>query len=393
MINQNNAVMETYSRFPITLTKGDGMYVYDENGKKYLDFVAGIATNSLGHGNKKLCETIAKQAQDLIHVSNLYWTKPQLNLAEKLVKNSCFDRVFFCNSGAESIEGALKLARKYAAKKESGRFEIIAMNNSFHGRTFGAITATGQKKYQKGLDPLLPGITHVDYNDFDALKAAVNDKTCAVLMELIQGEGGIVSADKEYVQKVRELCTENGILLIFDEIQTGVGRTGYLFAHEYFGVYPDIMTLAKGLAGGVPIGALLATEEAASGFAPGDHAATFGGNPLATSAACVVLEELIDNGLLKNVKVQGEYLRSKLNELKAQYDCIKDIRGIGLIQGIAISLPVSELVKACIEGGLLLVGARADVVRFVPSLIVTEKEIDEMVVILKNALDKCLVKS
>ncbi len=375
----NNSIMETYNRFPITLVKGEGMYVYDNCGKKYLDFIAGIATNSLGHGNKKLCDAIYEQAQKLIHVSNYYWTEPQIELGEKLRRNSQFDRAFFCNSGTEAVETALKLCRKYAEKKGNGRFEIIAMKNSFHGRTFGAISATGQEKYQKGLNPLLPGIVHVEYNNFDALQNAVNEKTCAVLMEVVQGEGGIVCANKEYLQNVRKLCTEKDILLVFDEVQTGIGRTGYLFGHEYFEVYPDIIALAKGLGGGVPIGATLAKESVAAGFSKGDHASTFGGNPLATTAANIVIDELLEHGLLENAKKQGQYLQAKLNELKEKYDTILEVRGIGLLQGVALSIPPSSVVSKCIEKGLLIASAGENVVRFVPSLIVSEKDIDKAI--------------
>lgn len=378
-------IMNTYSRFPITLTHGEGMYVYDENGKKYLDFAAGIAVNSLGHGHKGLAEAISRQAGELIHVSNLYWNKPQIELAEKLVKNSCFDKVFFCNSGAESIEGALKLARKYASKKGTGKFEIITMKDSFHGRTYGAITATGQTKYQKGLEPLLPGIVHAEFNSYEGVKAAVTDKTCAILLEPVQGESGIHPADKDFLEKVRSLCDKNDILLIFDEVQCGVGRTGELFAYQQYGVEPDILTLAKGLAGGVPIGALLAKSGAAEGFSPGDHASTFGGNPLAAAAANTVLDEVL-GGLLGNAKKQGEYLAEKLKMLVNEYDIVAEVRGIGLMQGIELTVPAGNIVNACIEKGLLLVSAGPNVVRFVPPLIVTGRDIDEAVDILRSAL-------
>lgn len=382
----NQYVMNTYSRFPLTLVKGEGVYAYDENGKKYLDFVAGIAVNSLGHGNKKLTEAIKNQAESLIHISNLYWNIKQVTLAEKLVKNSVFGKAFFCNSGAEAVEASLKLARKYAVKSGSGKYEIIAMKNSFHGRTFGAITATGQQKYQEGLSPLLPGIKHAVYNDFESLMALVDEKTCAVLLEPVQGESGIHPADKEYLKKVRELCDEKGILLIFDEVQCGVGRCGSLFAFEQYSVSPDIVALAKGLAGGVPIGAMLATEKASEGFKPGDHASTFGGNPLAAAAANVVIDEILDNGLLENVKKQGAYLTKKLTELKDKHSCIIDVRGMGLMQGIELDFPVKEVIAKCIEKGLLLVGAGEKVIRFVPPLIVSTEEIDECIEILDSSL-------
>lgn len=381
----NEYVMNTYSRFPIALEKGEGMYVYDENGKKYLDFVAGIAVNSLGHNHKKLTEALYNQAKNLIHVSNLYWTKPQISLAEKIVKASCFSKVFFCNSGAEAIEGALKLSRKYAGLINEEKYEIITMVHSFHGRTYGAVTATGQEKYQKGLKPLLPGIKHVPFNDYEALENAVSEKTCAIFIEPLQGEGGIHPASKEYLQKVRKLCDEKDICLVFDEIQCGVGRLGTLFAYEYFEVEPDICVWAKGLAGGVPIGALMATEKIAKGFNPGDHASTFGGNPLATAAGNVVLDELL-SGLLDNVKEMGNYLTEKLLALKDKHSAIIDVRGIGLMQGIELSSPAAPVISKAIENGLLLVNAGEKIIRFVPSLIVSKEDIDECIAILDKAL-------
>lgn len=382
----SNVIMNTYSRFPVALEHGEGMYVWDVNGKKYLDFVAGIAVNSLGYSNEKLGKKIAEQAMKLIHCSNLYYTEPQVELAEMLVNNSDFDKVFFCNSGAESIESALKLCRKYSKMKNKSGNEIITMLKSFHGRTYGAVTATGQDKYHIGLEPMLPEISHVPYNDFEVLKSAVSDKTCAILMEVIQGEGGIITADREYLKKVRALCDENDILLVFDEVQTGVGRTGKLFAFENFGVVPDMATFAKGLAGGVPIGCLMANNKAAEAFKPGDHASTFGGNSLATAAGTVVLNEILNNGLIENVRKQGLYLTQKLNELKANHESITDVRGIGFIQGIELNTEVSSIISNCINNGLLLVGAGANVIRFVPALIAGESEINEAVTILDNVL-------
>ncbi len=382
----NEYVMNTYIRFPLVFEKGDKMYVYDENGKKYLDFAAGIAVNSLGHNNEKLCHAISEQAKKLIHVSNLYWTNPQISLAKKIVENSCFSKVFFCNSGAESIEGALKLSRKYSKSKgNEDKDEVITMVNSFHGRTYGAVTATGQTKYQKGLTPLLPGIRHVPFNDFDALKEAVTDKTCAIFIEPLQGEGGIRPSSRDYLQKVRALCDERDICLVFDEIQCGVGRLGTLFAYQAFGVEPDMCVWAKGLAGGVPIGALMAKEEVAKGFAPGDHASTFGGNPLATAAGNVVMDELL-GGLLENVRETGSYLAQKLNGLKDKHDSIKEVRGLGLMQGIQLDIPVSGIISQCTDNGLLLVNAGDNIIRFVPALIVSKEDIDECI----NILDKAL---
>ena len=385
----NNVIMKTYNRFPIAIECGNGMHVWDIEGKKYIDFVAGIAVNSLGYANEALEKTIAEQAMKLIHCSNLYYTEPQIELAEQLIAHSDFDKVFFCNSGAESIESALKLARKYAKMKGKAGNEIITMIHSFHGRTYGAVTATGQEKYHKGLEPLLPDIFHVPFNDFEALERAVTDKTCAILLEPIQGEGGIIPADKQYLQKVRKLCDEKDILLIFDEVQCGVGRTGELFAYQTLGVVPDIATFAKGLAGGVPIGAMMAKDFAAQAFQPGDHASTFGGNSLATAAGVTVMKELFENGLIENVKKNGAYMTEQLKKLQQKHSCITDVRGIGFIQGIALNIPTSDVINKCIEMGLLLVGAGHDVIRFVPALIAEQRHIDEMITILDKALTVC----
>ena len=380
--------MNTYSRFPICFERGEGMYLYDIEGKKYLDFVAGIAVNSLGHANPRLGETIAKQAMTLIHCSNLYYTVPQVKLAEKLVEKTDFDKVFFCNSGAESVESALKLARKYAYMKGKPGTDIIAMEHSFHGRTYGAVTATGQEKYQKGLGEMLPNIIHVPYNDFDALKAAVSEKTCAILMEVMQGEGGIIPADKEYLQNVRKLCDEKDILLMFDEVQTGVGRCGELFAYQVYGVAPDCLSTAKGLAGGVPIGAFMAKESAAKAFNPGDHASTFGGNPLATACGLVVMNELFEGGLLENVKKNGRYLGETLKNLAKKHEkMVSDVRGMGFMWGMELKGEAAPIIKKCIDAGLLLVGAGPNVIRFVPPLIAKKEDIDEMAKILDKALE------
>ncbi len=379
-------VMKTYSRYPIAFDHGEGVYLWDTNGKKYLDFVAGIAVNSLGSNNERLVKAISEQAAKLIHVSNLYYTKPQIELAEKLVKYSDFDKVFFCNSGAEANEAALKLCRKYAVMKNKPGREIITMEHSFHGRTYGAVTATGQDKYHKGLDPLLPDIKYAIYNDFESVKAAVNENTCAIMMEPIQGEGGVRPADKNFLEQVRALCDEKDILLVFDEVQTGVGRSGCLFCYQKYGVTPDIATLAKGLAGGVPIGAMLTRDDVAAAFAPGDHASTFGGNPLATAAGNAVIDEIMEKGILENVNQCGEHLTDKLNELKAKYPHIKEVRGMGLMQGIELDIPAAEVVKTAIDNGLLLVGAGPDVVRFVPGLIISVEEIDEAMEILDRSL-------
>lgn len=377
-------VMKTYSRFPLTFEKGEGMYVYDENGKEYLDFVAGIAVNSLGHNHPRLVKAISEQASKLIHISNLYYTKPQCTLAQKLVENGSLDKVFFCNSGAEAIEAALKLARKYGSK--TGRQEIITMHQSFHGRTFGAVTATGQDHYHEGFGDMLPNIKYATFNDFESVKNTVTENTVAILMEPVQGEGGIIPAKKEFLEQVRALCDEKDILLMFDEVQCGVGRLGTLFAYQTYGIVPDVMSTAKGIAGGVPCGLMMAKEKVAEAFVPGDHASTFGGNPLAAAAGNVVVDELL-GGLLDNVKEQGAYLREKLEEFAAKHkDLVKEVRGIGLMQGMELTEPVSEYIAKAIDMGLLLVGAGKYIIRFVPSLIVSKEDIDKAVEILDKAL-------
>ncbi|OHW62535.1 acetylornithine aminotransferase [Andreesenia angusta] len=383
-----NVIMNTYASFPIVLDRGEGCYVYDTDGKEYLDFVAGIAVNTLGYNNKKLEENIVAQFRKLHHCSNLYWTEPTIALAEKLTQNSAFDKVFFCNSGTEAIEAGLKLSRKYGNMKHGEeRYEIITMENSFHGRTFGSVTATGQTKYQKGFGPLLPGVSHVKYNSIEDLKRAVTDKTCAIVVEAIQGEGGVCPAEQEFLENIRDICDEKDIVLVFDEVQTGIGRTGKLFAYEMYGVEPDIICMAKGLAGGIPMGAMMAKDRIASAFEPGNHASTFGGNPLACSAALTVLDELLENGLMENVKVLGERLKKGLEALKEKYSVVEDVRGMGLMQGIAVKPElVKGIVASAIENGLLLVGAGANVIRFVPPLVVGEAEIDKALEIMEKAI-------
>ena len=390
MLEQNkDYIMSTYASFPIALENGDGVYVWDVEGKKYIDFVSGIAVNCLGYNDEEFIKSITEQFTKIHHASNLYLTKPSIELARLLVENSDFDKVFFCNSGTESVEAGLKLSSKYGnAKKGEDCYEIITMINSFHGRTLGSITATGQKKYQEGFGPLLPGVKYATYNDFETLESMVSEKTCAIVLEVIQGEGGVYQADKEYLQKVRELCDKNDIVLMFDEVQTGIGRTGKLFGYQIHGVKPDIICLAKGLGGGIPIGAMMATDKVASVFEPGNHASTFGGNPIATTAGVNILNRLINDGILENVEKQGEYLREKLQELKGKYPVIKEIRGCGLIQGIELDTPGSELTNKCIEKGLLLVGAGPSVVRFLPPLIINSKEIDEAISILDSSLSE-----
>lgn len=387
MIENKAYLMNTYSQQELVLTKGEGMYLIDAEGKKYLDFVAGIAVNCLGYSFEPLKKALKEQVEELLHCSNLYYNDEQLRTVKKLCEKTGMDKAFFCNSGAEATEAAMKLARKYSKYKGyEDRSNIITMKNSFHGRTFGAITATGQTKYQKGLDPLLPGISYVEYNNIEELKAAVNEKTCAVMLEVIQGEGGIVSASKEFLEAARSLCDEKDMVLIYDEVQTGVGRTGYPMAYMKDGVKPDICAMAKGLGAGIPVGAMVCTQRVSVGFMPGDHASTFGGNPMSMAAANVVLDYALSEEMMEHVREMGSYLRTQLEQLKEEFTVITDLRGIGLMQGIALSYPPAQLTKKALEKGLLLVGAGADVVRFVPPFIVEKEQIDQMISILREVL-------
>lgn len=379
--------MNTYSRFPIVFDKGRGCILTDDTGKEYLDFVAGIAVCCLGHNHPELNKTIADQAQKLIHVSNLYWTQPQIDLAEKLVAASGLDKVFYCNSGAEANEAALKLARIYGKlNKSDAATQIIAMENSFHGRTFGAITATGQTKYQQNLNPLLPDILHVPFNDIGALRNAVTDKTCGILMEPIQGEGGIHPADPDYLKAVREICDDENIVLIFDEVQSGIGRTGEFFAYQNYGVIPDVVCMAKGLGGGLPIGGIIARDVVAKAFTPGTHASTFGGNPLVCAAANYVVETVSNPNFLDKVTKHGKILKEQLLALKKHVDIIKDVRGMGLMVGVDVATNTGDIIAKAMDQGLLLIGAGEGVIRFVPPLNVTEAEITRAV----NIFSECL---
>lgn len=382
-------LMNTYNRFPVALVKGRGMRVSDADGKEYLDFMAGIAVNNLGHCHPKVTVTIQKQAQRLLHVSNYFQIEPQIRLAKLLTQHSFAGKVFFCNSGAEANEAAIKLARRYSKERYGAhKHGIITALGSFHGRTMGAITATGQEKFHKGFEPLVPGFSYVPFNDINALAAAVNDDTCAILLEPVQGEGGVVMPDPGYFKEVRKLCDEKGLLLIFDEVQTGVGRTGRLFAYEHFGITPDIMTLAKALGNGVPIGAMLATDEAAKGFVPGNHASTFGGNPLACSAALTTLETILEDGLLLDqCRRMGNYLMDRLARLSKKRPVIRDVRGIGLLVGAELAIEGAEIVKKCLDKGVIINCTAGNVLRFVPPLIVTEHEIDILIDILDEVLE------
>jgi len=383
-------IMRTYGRYPLVPVKGEGCYLWDADGKKYLDFLAGVAVNNLGHCHPAVSAALAKQAAELIHCSNYYHIPQQIELAELLCTHSFADKAFFCNSGAEANEAAIKLARRYSREKFGpDRYEIITALSSFHGRTMATVSATGQEKVQKFFDPLLHGFRHVPFNDAAALKAAVGSCTCAVMLEPIQGEGGVVVPDADYLREVREICNEHDLILIFDEVQVGMGRTGKLFAHEHFGITPDIMTLAKALAGGAPIGTMLATDELAAAFTPGTHGSTFGGNPLVTAAGVATVRTILEEGILNRTEEIGEYLLGELEALERKFpEVIKDVRGIGLMIGVELSVPGADIVKKAMERGLLLNCAQEKVLRFVPPLIVGKKEVDEMLATLTGILEE-----
>lgn len=381
--------LPVFARYNIVLDHGDGPYVYDTKGKKYIDFLAGIAVNVVGHNYKPLVEAVSQQASKMIHCSNLYYTEVQVEAAEKLKKLSGMDKVFFGNSGAEANEGAIKLARKYATNIDPEKIQIISALHSFHGRTLATLTATGQDHYHHGFGPLPAGFDYVPYNDIQALEAKMSDKTCAVMLEAIQGEGGVHVPDPDYLPKVRALCDKYNAVLIFDEVQCGMGRTGTFFGCQQFGVKPDIVTLAKGLAGGVPIGAFMATDKVANAFHAGDHGSTFGGNPLACAAACVVLDALIDGNLMENAKEIGAYLQSKFEEYKAKYpNLIKEVRGRGLILGMELTRPGREIANECLDYGAIINCTAGNVLRFVPPLNITKAHVDELISVLDKVLPK-----
>lgn len=382
--------LPVFKRYKIVLDRGEGAYLYDINGKKYIDFLAGIAVNVLGHNYPPLVKAISEQAAKVIHVSNLYYTQAQTDAAAKLVKLSGLDRAFFANSGAEANEGAIKIVRKFAKKISPDKTQIITAWDSFHGRTLATLTATGQPKYHKGFEPLPAGFDYVHYNDIDELAEKISDKTCAVMLETIQGEGGVYPPKGDYLKQVRELCDKHGALLIFDEIQAGIGRSGRFFAYEKYGVKPDIVTLAKGLAGGVPIGAFICTEEVAQAFYPGDHGTTFGGNPLACAAANVVLDTVPDEKFLAHVEEVGAYFKDKLIGLQKKYPAqISEIRGEGLILGAQLDKPKRsgvEIVNECMKRGAIINCTVGTVLRFIPPLIITPAQVDEVINILDEVL-------
>jgi len=388
MEKADRVIFDTYKRFPVVFTRGRGCTLEDTEGRTYTDFVAGIAVCNLGHAHEGVAEAVSAQAERLVHVSNLYYTEPQTELAAWLVERSFADRVFFCNSGAEANEAAIKLARKYYKDRgETDRYRIITMEGSFHGRTMATLAATGQDKIKKGFDPLLEGFDIVPFNDLQAVREAVTPETCAVMLEPIQGEGGVQCPGEGYLKGVRELCDEQGLLLIFDEIQTGMGRTGKLFAYEHFGLHPDIMTLAKAIANGLPMGAMLATEAIAGAFGPGAHASTFGGTPLVAAAAMAVAKVLEDGVVLAHCRQVGAYFKEKLLTLKSKYDVIQEVRGKGLLVGMDLTIDGGDIVNASMKRGFLVNCAQGHILRFIPPLIVTEADIDRLVACLDVVLE------
>ena len=374
-------IMNTYSRQPIVLIKGRGTKVYDSDGREYIDFVSGVAVNNLGHCHPRVVVALQKQAQRLMHVSNHFHNEPQVNLAKILVNNSFADKVFFCNSGTEAIEAAIKLSRRYSREVlKKDRYEVITMHDSFHGRTMGALAATAQEKLHKGFEPLLTGFRYVPYNDINAVEKAVNERTSGVLVEPLQGEGGVIIPSAGYLKALRELCDRHNILLILDEIQTGMGRTGKFFGYEHDGITPDMAALAKGLAGGMPIGALLATDKVSQAFTPGSHGSTFGGNPLACAAAIASVETLLeDNIIIQSVEQLGRYFLQGLEGLKKKYGFVKDVRGMGLLVGMELDFEGKDIVTACLKEGFLINCTMNTVLRFIPPLIISEEEIDQLV--------------
>ena len=384
----DQVIAKTYKRFPIAIVKGNGCTLWDTEGRSYTDFVAGIAVCNLGHAHPRVSKALSSQADILFHVSNLYYTVPQVELASWLTKNSFADRVFFCNSGAEANEAAIKLARKYFKEKgESERYRIISMEKSFHGRTMATLSATGQDKIKKGFEPVLDGFDFVPFNDIDALRDKISQFTCAVLIEPIQGEGGVCCPDPGYLKAVRQICDETDTLLIFDEIQTGIGRTGRLFAYEHFGLEPDIMTLAKALGNGLPIGAMLAKENVSDAFGPGAHASTFGGTPVVTAASLEVVKVLTGENVIDNCLIIGAYFKKRLSWLKDRHESIEDVRGIGLLLGMKLKIEGDPVVASCMEKGFLINCIQGNILRFIPPLIIGKEDVDALVACLDEVLN------
>lgn len=386
-------LLHTYNRSQVVFDHGKGVYLYDTDGKEYLDFAAGIAVCSLGYGDETYTTALKNQVDKLLHVSNLYYTEPTTAAAEKLLKVSGMDRVFFTNSGTEAIEGALKAARRYSYNKYGAeRYEIIAMNHSFHGRSMGALSVTGTEKYRIPFEPLIGGVKFAEFNDLDSVKAAVTDKTCGILMETVQGEGGIYPATPEFIQGVKALCEENDILLILDEIQCGMGRTGEMFAFQGYGVQPDIMTSAKALGCGVPVGAFLMTEKVAEkSLAPGDHGTTYGGNPFVGAAVSAVFDIFEERDILSHVKEVSAYLEEKLDKMVKNYDFITARRGKGLMQGLVVTVKPADICKKALENGLVIISAGSDVLRIVPPLVIKKEHVDEMICKLEYAFSEILL--
>lgn len=381
-------LVHTYNRFPLVIDHGNGVYLYDTDGKEYLDFAAGIAVQAFGYNKKEYNDALKEQIDKVMHTSNLYYNVPIVNAAEDILKASGMDRVFFTNSGTEAIEGAIKAAKKYAYTKDGyGGHEIIAMNGSFHGRSIGALSVTGNKYYQEPFEPLLPGVKFAEFNNLDSVKALINERTCAIIFETVQGEGGIYPASKQFMEGVRALCDEHDIVLILDEIQCGMGRTGEMFAWQHYGVKPDIMTSAKALGCGVPVGAFVMTEKIAEkSLAPGDHGTTYGGNPFVGAAVHKVFELMEREQITEHVKKITPYLEWRLDELVQKYDCLTARRGLGLMQGVVCRKPVAQVAAKALDMGLIVITAGSDVLRFVPPLIIEEKHVDEMIVKLEKSL-------
>lgn len=382
-------LMKTYNRYQIVLERGEGVHLYDVNGKEYLDFAAGIAVFALGYGNKAYNDALKSQIDQLIHTSNLYYNLPMVGAAKKLVKASGLDQVFFTNSGTEAIEGAIKLARKYYFKKHGiANSQIIAMNHSFHGRSMGALSVTGTKKYREAFEPLIGGAVFAEYNDLDSVKSLINENTSAIILEPVQGEGGIYPASKEFLQGVRELCDQHDLVLIFDEIQSGMGRTGKMFAFQHYGVTPDVITSAKALGCGVPVGAFAANKKVASAFEAGDHGTTYGGNPFAMAAVSKVFDLFEEQNVLNHVNEVGPYLWEQLEILTEEQDSIVAHRGLGLMQGLEFSKAVSGIIQKALEKGLIIISAGTNIIRFVPALVITKEHVDQMIGILKECIEE-----
>lgn len=384
------ALLHTYNRYQVVFDRGEGVYLYDMDGKKYLDFVSGIAVFALGYHNEAYNDALKSQIDKIIHTSNYYYNAPAIEAAKKLKEISGMDRVFFTNSGAEAIEGAIKTARKYAYLKDRKTdHEIIAMNHSFHGRTMGALSVTGNPHYREAFEPMIGNVKFADLNDFDSVMAQVTDKTCAILFETVQGEGGIYPATEEFMRKIRALCDERDILMMLDEIQCGMGRTGTMFAWQRYGIKPDVMTTAKALGCGVPVGAFLMTEKVgANSLVAGDHGTTYGGNPLACAAVSKVIDLFKEQDVLANVNRVGAYLEKRLDELAAEFSCIETRRGVGLMQGLVFDRPVGDVITEAMERGLVLINAGTSIIRFVPSLVITEENVDDMITILRQSVQK-----